>query len=104
VKSLPVLLGFLIGMIAEAVFLTVLCYTSPEIKWSSALRLNLVCKWLPEKEYTYTRIVCSVPENKVSYCQDAVVSCRGSKVISLKLLGNPVWMNYTESELGWCEK
>jgi hypothetical protein len=55
-----------------------------------------------ENTYTYTRIVCSIPENNVSYCQDAIVSCKGNKVISIKLIGKPVNMNYTESPLGWC--
>ena len=54
-------------------------------------------------EYSYTRIVCSVPEDQ-SYCQDAIITCKGSKVINIKLLGEPVRMNYTESPLGWCEK
>jgi hypothetical protein len=55
-------------------------------------------------EYSYTRIVCSVPENNISYCQDAIITCKGNKVMSVKLLGDPVKMNYTESPLGWCEK
>jgi hypothetical protein len=56
-----------------------------------------------EYKYTYTRIVCSIPENNISYCQDAIVSCKGDKVISVKLIGKPVMMNYRESLLGWCE-
>jgi hypothetical protein len=55
-------------------------------------------------EYSYTRIVCTEPEDNQSYCQDAVVSCRGGKVVNIKLLGNPIRMNYIESPLGWCEK
>jgi hypothetical protein len=54
-------------------------------------------------EYSYTRIVCSVRENNESYCQDAIITCKGNKVINVKLLGEPVKMNYTESPLGWCE-
>jgi len=55
-------------------------------------------------EYSYTRIVCSVPEDNISYCQDAIITCKNDKVVSIKLLGNPIKMNYTESPLGWCEK